>query len=72
MKTIAVPLLATPMDLLRSRASLHLEVLALRQQLAMIADGITLKPPNLQIMVKVECGRRRKTPDGHTRRAGWS
>ena len=38
MKTIAVPLLATLMDLLRSRASLHLEMLAMRQQLAMVAD----------------------------------
>ena len=38
MKTIVVPLLATLMDLLRSRASLQLEVLALRQQLAMAAD----------------------------------
>jgi len=37
MKTILVPLLATLVDLLRSRASLHLEMLALRQQLAMVA-----------------------------------
>jgi transposase InsO family protein len=38
MKTILVPLLATLVDLLRSRASLHLEMLALRQQLAMVAS----------------------------------
>jgi len=38
MKTIVVPLLATLMDLLRSRASLQLEVLALRQQLSLVAD----------------------------------
>jgi putative transposase len=37
MKTILVPLLTTLVDLLRSRASLHLEMLALRQQLAMVA-----------------------------------
>jgi len=39
MKTILVPLLATLVDLLRSRASLHLEMLALRQQLAMVANS---------------------------------
>jgi putative transposase len=38
MKTIVVPLLATLMDLLRSRASLQLEVLALRQQLSLVAE----------------------------------
>ena len=38
MKTILVPLLTTLVDLLRSRASLHLEMLALRQQLAMVAN----------------------------------
>ena len=38
MKTILVPLLATLVDLLRSRASLHLETLALRQQLAILAN----------------------------------
>jgi hypothetical protein len=38
MKTILVPLLATLVDLLRSRASLHLEMLALRQQLAVVAS----------------------------------
>jgi len=38
MKTVLVPLLETLIDLLRSRASLHLEVLALRQQLAMVAN----------------------------------
>ena len=38
MKTILVPLLTTLVDLLRSRASLHLEMLALRQQLAMVAS----------------------------------
>ena len=38
MKTILVPLLTTLVDLPRSRASLHLEMLALRQQLAMVAN----------------------------------
>ena len=38
MKTVLVPLLETLVDLLRSRASLHLEMLALRQQLAMVAN----------------------------------
>ena len=38
MKTILVPLLTTLADFLRSRASLHLEMLALRQQLAMLAS----------------------------------
>ena len=38
MKTILVPLLTTLVDLLRSRASLHLEMLALRQQLAIVAS----------------------------------
>jgi len=38
MKTIVVPILATLMDLLRSRASLQLELLALRQQLSLVAD----------------------------------
>ncbi len=38
MKTIVVPLLETLTDLLRSRASLQFEILALRQQLAMVAD----------------------------------
>ena len=38
MKTILVPLLTTLVDLLRSQASLHLEMLALRQQLAMVAS----------------------------------
>ena len=37
MKTILFPLLATLADLLRSRASLHLEMLALRQQLPVVA-----------------------------------
>jgi len=37
MKTILAPLLTTLADLLRSRVSLHLEILALRQQLAMVA-----------------------------------
>ena len=37
MKTIVVPLLATLVDLLRSRALLQLEVLALRQQLSLVA-----------------------------------
>jgi hypothetical protein len=38
MKTIVFPLLSTLIDLLRSRASLQLEVLALRQQLSLVAD----------------------------------
>jgi putative transposase len=38
LKTIVVPLLATLVDLLRSRASLQLEVLALRQQLSLVAE----------------------------------
>jgi hypothetical protein len=38
MKTILVPLLTTLADLLRSQASLHLEILALRQQLAMVVE----------------------------------
>jgi len=38
MKTVLVPLLTTLADLMRSRASLHLEMLALRQQLAMVAN----------------------------------
>ncbi len=38
MKTILTTLGATLADLLRSRASLQLEMLALRQQLAMVAD----------------------------------
>jgi hypothetical protein len=38
MKTILVPLFTALVDLLRSRASLHLEMLALRQQLAMVAS----------------------------------
>ncbi len=37
MKTVLLPLLATLADLLRSRALLHLEILALRQQLAMLS-----------------------------------
>ena len=36
MKTILLPLLATLAGLLQSRAVLHLEILALRQQLAMV------------------------------------
>ena len=36
MKTIVLPLLATLAGLLQSRAVLHLEILALRQQLAMV------------------------------------
>lgn len=38
MKTILITLYATLTDLLRSRASLQFELLALRQQLAMVAD----------------------------------
>jgi hypothetical protein len=36
MKTILFPILSTLIGLLRSRALLHLEILALRQQLAMV------------------------------------
>jgi transposase InsO family protein len=36
MKTIALPVLSTLLGLFRSRALLHLEILALRQQLAMV------------------------------------
>lgn len=36
MKTILLPLLATPAGLLQSRAALQLAILALRQQLAMV------------------------------------
>ncbi len=36
MKTILIPLLATLAGMLRSRAVLHLEIIALRQQLAMV------------------------------------
>ena len=43
MKTILVPLLTTLIDLLRSRASLHLEMLALRQQLAMVASSDNIR-----------------------------
>jgi hypothetical protein len=39
MKTVLVPLLETLIDILRRMASLHLEMPAMRQQLAMIADG---------------------------------
>ena len=38
MKTMLVPLLTTLVDLLRSRASPYLEMLALRQQLAMVVS----------------------------------
>ena len=38
MNTILLPLLATLAGLLRSRAVLHLEILALRQQLAMVTQ----------------------------------
>ena len=38
MQTILVRLLTTLADLLRSRASLHLEILAVREQLAMVAN----------------------------------
>jgi hypothetical protein len=39
MKTVLMPLIETLIDILRSRASLHLEMLAMRQQLTMMADG---------------------------------
>ncbi len=38
MKTLLLPLLTTAAGLLRNRALLHLEILALRQQPAMIAE----------------------------------
>lgn len=38
MKTLLIPLLATLVDLLRSRASLQLEMLSLRQQLATVVN----------------------------------
>jgi len=38
MKTTLIPLLSTLLGLLRSRSLLHLEVLALRQQLAMVTQ----------------------------------
>jgi len=38
MNTVLMHLIETMIDVLRSRASLHLEMLAMRQQLAMIAD----------------------------------
>ena len=45
MKTLLIPLLAILVDLLRSRASLQLEMLSLRQQLATVAnrDGKRLR-----------------------------
>jgi hypothetical protein len=36
MRTIALPVLSTLLGLLRNRAFLHLEILALRQQLATV------------------------------------
>ena len=42
MKTILVPLLATLAGLLRNRALLHLEILALRQQLAVPTRNFVL------------------------------
>jgi hypothetical protein len=36
MRTIALPFLSTLLGLLQSRALLHLEILALREQLAMV------------------------------------
>lgn len=39
MKTVLIPLLETLIDILRSRSLLHLEMLAMRQQLAMVAEG---------------------------------
>ncbi len=38
MKTVLMPLVETLIDILRDRASLHVEMLAMRQQLAMMAD----------------------------------
>jgi hypothetical protein len=38
MKTVLIPLVETLIDILRSRVSLHFEMLAMRQQLAMMAD----------------------------------
>jgi len=39
MKPVLMPLLETLVDVLRNRTSLHLEMLAMRQQLVMVADG---------------------------------
>jgi len=39
MRTIALPILSTLLGLFRSRALLHLEILALRQQLAMVKQA---------------------------------
>ena len=44
MKTILLPLLTTVVGLLQSRAVLHLEVVALRQQLAMLTAGERKRP----------------------------
>jgi hypothetical protein len=44
MKTVLVPLLETLIDILRSWASLHLEMLVMRQQLAMVAKTAQLSP----------------------------
>jgi hypothetical protein len=38
MRTVALPVLRTLIGLFQSRARLHLEILALRQQLAMVKD----------------------------------
>ncbi len=38
MKTVLIPLLDSLIDVLRSRATLQLEILALRQQLAMLTE----------------------------------
>ena len=38
MKTVLMPLFCTLIDILRGRAALHAEMLAMRQQLAMMAD----------------------------------
>ena len=44
MKTVLLPVLATLAGLLRSRTLLHLEILALRQQLAMVTAGNPKRP----------------------------
>ena len=47
MRTIALPVLSTLLGLLQSRALLHLEILALRQQLAMVNHTTQTTPVSL-------------------------
>ena len=44
MKTVFLPILTTVVGLLQSRAVLHLEILALRQQLAVVTPGDRSRP----------------------------